>query len=427
MNSRRWVIFAVSFGIFIGTYDIAAIAVVLPRILKIWHPSPLALTLLTASTFVGMIAGSLAAGILADRWGRRVVLLLDFAAYGLAATVSAMAPDLSFLIISRLIVGIGIGADYAVVFPYLVEYLPVPGRGKVMAWALWAANFGMLVAYAMGALTLSSPNGWRIPLGLGALLVVPLLWFRRSLPESQLWQKHRTRSLAQTLDTFRRQRLWKPVMWSSVIWFSYQVSDQGLSLFLPLMLVTMFNSTVAIAAWHSVLVKAVTIPAALLTVATIERWGRRPLQILGFWGRGLSLVLLSFVLLLPLANPFSLAREPMIAWALLALAYATGAWGPDKTTVITAAEQASTEVRASSQAIAEASGRFGGLLGVIGYSLLSSTYGAPAGILFFGAMAILGAVLSQVTLPETKGLLPLSTPDLLTPALSDDVSPSSQH
>ncbi len=77
MKSRPQVVVAVSFGIFIGSYDVAAIAVALPRILKVWHPSPLGLTVLTSSTFVGMIAGSLLAGLFADHWGRRVVLLLE--------------------------------------------------------------------------------------------------------------------------------------------------------------------------------------------------------------------------------------------------------------------------------------------------------------------------------------------------------------
>lgn len=423
MKSRPLVIVAVSFGIFIGTYDVAAIAVALPRIAKLWHPSPLGLTFLTSSTFVGMIAGSLVAGLLADHWGRRVVLLLDFAAYGLAGAISALSPDLTFLTISRLIVGLGIGADYAVVFPYLVEYLQPERRGPVMAWALWAASFGMLVAYALGALTLTSPSGWRIPLAIGALLVIPLLWLRRSLPESTLWQNHRISSLRQTIASFRSRRLWRPVLWSSVIWLSYQVSDQGLSLFLPLMLVTMFHSTVATAAWHSVLVKTITIPSALLTVITIERWGRRPLQILGFWGRGVSLLLLGFVLWLPSSSALSMTRHSWGAWTLLAIAYAAGAWGPDKTTVITAAEQASTEVRASTQAISEASGRFGGLIGVVGYSLLASWDGPAAGLIFFGIMAVVGAVISHVTLPETRGRKPISFTDSMISKMSTEEHP----
>ena len=130
------------------------------------------------------------------------------AAYGVAGAVSALSPALTFLTIGRLIVGLGIGADYAVAFPYLVEYLQPERRGRVMAWTLCAANVGMLSAYALGALTLISPNGWRIPVGIGAVWVIPLLWVRRILPESALWQNHRISSLRQTIASFRSRRLW---------------------------------------------------------------------------------------------------------------------------------------------------------------------------------------------------------------------------
>ncbi len=170
----------------------------------------------------------------------------------------------------------------------------------------------------------------------------------------------------------------------------------------------MFNFTVATAAWHSVLIKAITIPDGLLTVITIERWGRRPLQILGFRGREISLVLLGFLLRFLSSSARSMSQNSWVARCLLAPARA---WGPDKTTVITAAEQASTEVRASTQAISEASGRLGGIIGVAAYSFLVSWYGPAAGLIFFGILKVVGALISQVTLRETRGRKPMSFTD----------------
>ncbi len=403
MNTRR-VVLAVGAGIFIGTYDVAAISVALPQVVRVWHISTGAVALLGSSTFIGMILGSLLAGPLADRFGRRMILLLDFIAYGLAALLSALSPNLAWLIGARVIVGLGVGADFAVVFPYLVEYVDSAHRGRVMAWAMWAANFGMLAAYGAGAIALQYRGGWRIPLALGALLVLPILWFRRSIPESAEWQAHRATSWRDVKGILRSPHYRKTVVLSSVTWLSYQVSDQGLTMFLPLMLVTVFGTTVAGAAWHSVLVKAVTIPAALFTVMLIDRWGRRPLQVWGFWGRALGLLLLGALLLW---GPSPLRSHPAwttAAWILLVIAYAFGAWGPDKTTVITTAERVTTSVRASSQAIAEASGRVGGIIGIAGYSFLAAVWGPGAGLLFFGAMALVGTIISQATLPETKSV-----------------------
>ncbi len=402
MGARRTEV-AVSSGIFIGSYDIAAIAVALPDIMRRWHISAGNVAFLGSSTLIGMVIGSLAAGPLADRYGRRLVLLLDFFTYGIAALLSALSPDLTWLITSRVVVGLGVGADFAVVFPYLVEFAGPANRGRVMAWAMWAANFGMLLAYGVGALALRLPGGWRIPLGFGALLVIPVLWSRRAIPESGEWRLHRAASWSDVKRILATAQYRKTVGWSSLTWLSYQVSDQGLTLFLPLMFVTVFGTSVAGAAWHSVLVKAVTIPAALLTVMLIDRWGRRPLQIWGFAGRTAGLIGLGVLLF---AVP-SLRNHPDMvsaAWILLVVAYAFGAFGPDKTTVITTAERVSTEVRASSQAVAEASGRVGGIIGIAGYAFLSALWGPGAGVMFFGVMALAGLIISQLTLPETKNI-----------------------
>jgi MFS family permease len=113
---------AVSAGIFIGTYDVAAVSVALPQLVQNWHISTEGVALLGSSTLIGMIFGSLLAGPVADRFGRRMVLLLDFFTYGGAAFLSALSPDLTWLVIARVVVGLGVGADFAVVFAYIVEY-----------------------------------------------------------------------------------------------------------------------------------------------------------------------------------------------------------------------------------------------------------------------------------------------------------------
>ncbi|POB11448.1 MFS transporter [Sulfobacillus sp. hq2] len=398
------VIVAVGAGIFIGTYDMGALSVVLPDIVKQWHIATAAITMLGTSTFIGMIIGSLISGLLADKWGRRIILLLDFVAYGIAAMMSAFSPNFLWLAAMRVVVGIGVGADFAVAFPYLVEYAGQL-RGRVMAWAMWAANFGMLVAYGVGALALRYPGGWRVPLFVGALLVVPVLWVRHKIPESAAWRAHHAASWWDIKNIVHHTQYRKSVLLSSVTWLSYQVSDQGLTLFLPLMLVTVFGTTASGAAWHSVLVKAITIPAALVTVALIDRWGRRPLQIWGFLGRALGLIGLGTLLI---CEPGPLRQYPLwqySAWLLLVITYGFGALGPDKTTVITAAEQIPTPWRATAQAIAEASGRIGGIIGIVGYSLLTPWWGPGSGLLFFGAMALVGTIISQRTLPETKNLV----------------------
>lgn len=406
---------AIGAGILLGTYDTAALAVALPHLGPLWHIGPGGMGLVGSAAVVGMLLGSLAAGPAADHLGRRRILLTDFVLYGMAGLATALSMNLATLVASRLFVGLALGADYAVAFPYLAEVSGPRGRGRVMATVLWAANFGMLAAYAMGALTASWQGGWRIPFVIGLLLVVPVLWFRRRVPESSPWQAARRAPGGDRTGLKGSGLVWRTVLSSSGAWFCYQVSDQGLSLFLPLMLVTLLGTSIAGAAWHAVLIKAVTIPAAALTVATIERWGRRPLQVWGFWLRGLALVGLTGEI-----GVWGLARVDRgwtgaLLWTLLIVLFAAGAWGPDKTTVITAAERSPTSVRATGQGIAEAAGRLGGLVGIAGYSALVPLGGMAAGLAFFAVLTMLGAVISQFTLPETARSAADARPALVSP------------
>ncbi len=389
-------------GIFIATYDLAAISVALLVLKKAWNLSGPEIALLGSSAILGSVVGSALAGIFADRFGRRVLLLTDFAAYVFASLGSAVSPDYAWLVGFRFIVGMGIGADFAVIFPYLAEIHPVESRGRKMATVMMAANFGMILAYGLGGVFISgNPDGWRYVLAAGGLMAVPMLALRSRIPESALWRKRRRKTVTGILRSLNRKSR-KVLAVTSITWLSYQVGDQGLSLFLPLILVASLGLGDAAASYGSLLVKAVTIPAALLTILLIDRIGRRPLQVYGFLGRAIPLLTISAILAL------YGTESPVILVILLLLAYFFGAMGPDKTVVISPAEQFSTEHRGTGQGISESAGRIGGLIGVTGYSILSAIYGAWAGILLFGIFATAGLVVSILFMRETAGRTPIN-------------------
>ena len=375
-------------GIFIATYDLAAISVALLVLERAWNLNGSEVALLGSSAIIGSIIGSAGAGIFADRYGRKNLLLWDFATYVFASVGSAISPDYFWLIVFRFIVGLGIGADFAVVFPYLAETRPASSRGRDMAAVMMAANFGMILAYGLGGVFLShSPDGWRYVLAAGGLMAVPVLAMRSRIPESALWKKKRKSSIMEILGSLTRKSK-NDLAVTSFAWLSYQVGDQGLSLFLPVILFSALGIGDSEASYGSLLVKAVTIPAAIVTVIMIDRAGRRPLQLFGFLGRALPLLIMSILL-----AQYGTAYVPILILLLLA-AYFFGAMGPDKTVVISPAEQFSTEHRGTGQGISESFGRIGGLIGVAGYAILSAIYGPWAGILMFAAFAFLGLIAS---------------------------------
>lgn len=392
-------------GIFIATYDLAAISIALLVLGKQWNLNGGQEALLGSAALIGSVVGGIIAGLFADRFGRRIMLLGDFITYVVASAGSALSPGLYWLVAFRFIIGLGIGADFAVVFPYLAESRSPEGRGRSMATVMMAANFGMILAYGLGGLFISfGTTGWRYVLAAGGIIAVPALILRERMPESREWLEKRKRSFRHIFESFSEKDR-KTVAVTSIAWFSYQVSDQGLSLFLPLLLFSTLGTGYSASSYGSLLIKAVTIPAAVVTVILIDRVGRKPLQTSGFLGRGLSLIAMAF-LLLEFGGSYR-----VLEIALLLITYFFGAMGPDKTIVISPAEQFDTEKRGTGQGISESFGRLGGLVGVSGYSMLSATYGSWSGIMFFGIFAVTGYLVSLAFMRETAPARILAEPD----------------
>jgi MFS family permease len=382
-------------GILVGSYDLGAISVAFDPLEKQWHLSSAVVATLGTATLVGMLAGSLVAGLLADRFGRRRLLVADVALFVVASAAAALAPDFVVLAAARLATGAAIGVDFAVVFPFVAETVQKARRGRAMAWIMWAANVGTLAAYGTGAVCLqvSPTNGWRVALGVGGLLALPVFCLRGRLDESKAWGASRLPSLGSIARSTAKQARRARLPASAAATLLYQMGDQGLGLVLPLLLAGVLAASASSGAASAAAVKAVTIPAATLTVVAIERIGGRRLQIVGFAGRAVAFGLLGTLLVV-------LGRvDPFIVGVLLAAGYFFGAAGPDKTTVIIPAEAAPSDVRCSSQGVSQASGRLGGILGVTGYGILAGVGGPGAGLLLFAVAALIGAVISAQGLP----------------------------
>ncbi|MCY0898289.1 MAG: MFS transporter [Firmicutes bacterium] len=385
-------------GIFLSAYDMGIMAIALVSIKRDWALAAWQLSLVASVTSIGMIVGSVTGGVLADRYGRRALLMGDYVTFIGAAALSAMSPSIWWLLGARLLVGIGVGADYAISFTYLAEVIPRPVRGRVMAWAMWFANFGMVIAYFVGSVLLSTSStmAWRWMLATGVVLAIPLVLARTWVKESPLWLRERHRlDHAGGFSGMRRPGVWRTLSVSQLSYFFYQITDQGLGMFLPMVLVALWGHSLATAAWSSVAVKAVTIPSALLTVWLIDRWGRRPLQIFGFLGRALSLAILALLF-------WRTPHVPVVVLAaLMGLVYVFGPAGPDKTVVIAPAEQFSTRVRGTGEGLSEMAGRIGGVVGIVGYGMLAAVGGVALGLGFFAAACVLGTVVS-LAMPETR-------------------------
>ncbi|MGX7827590.1 MFS transporter [Actinokineospora sp. 24-640] len=149
------------------------------------------LKLMLASAFVGQFFGSIFLGRFADRYGRRRAFMLNLGIYSFFTLLGAFAPNALWLIVTRFVAGVGIGAENALSDSYLAEMLPAKKRGRFIAWA-YTVGFCGVPAVGFAALwlapqTVMGVDGWRVLFVLGALGAAIVWVLRRKLIESPRW------------------------------------------------------------------------------------------------------------------------------------------------------------------------------------------------------------------------------------------------
>src|SRR3954451_24022687 len=152
----------------------------------------------------GYVVGTLVLSPLADRVGRRNMLMITMALTGLGSLYNALAPDYTQFVIARIITGMGIGADLAIVNTFIGEVAPRRSRGRFTSLIFVMSALGALLGIWLGLL-LTTPeapwphglpfaqagpgfeSGWRWMYSVGALLALVSIALRARSPESPRW------------------------------------------------------------------------------------------------------------------------------------------------------------------------------------------------------------------------------------------------
>ena len=180
-----WVVGA---GYFFAFFDIVTISFALPVIATQFHASTGAVSLSVTSSLIGYIIGALADSQVADKWGRKLSLVVSVIMFSVGTALAAASWNVTSLIVFRFISGLGIGAEIAAVTTYLSEISPAPLRGRYTSWATTCAYAGFaVVPFVARFLVPNYAGGWRILFGIGALGGLTILFMRRGLPASPRW------------------------------------------------------------------------------------------------------------------------------------------------------------------------------------------------------------------------------------------------
>jgi putative MFS transporter len=150
---------------------------------------------LGSSVMAGYLVGAFAAGSLGDLIGRKKVMMYALFVYTFATLFAACSMNWQFLFWSRVVAGFGVGAESAIIAPFLSEFVQSKYRGRFIGSLSGFFSFGFVFAALLGYFIVPAfAQGWRIAQVITFLPIVMLLWWRRSLPESPRWLMQRGRS-----------------------------------------------------------------------------------------------------------------------------------------------------------------------------------------------------------------------------------------
>jgi MFS transporter, SHS family, lactate transporter len=130
--------------------------------------------------------GAFLFGLMADRYGRRITLMVDIIAYSVFELASAFAPSLKVLLITRALFGIAMGGEWGVGAALAFETLPAEGRGFFSGLLQEGYAVGYLIA-ALTYRTLFPTFGWRGMFIVGALPAFLIIYIRSKVEESPAW------------------------------------------------------------------------------------------------------------------------------------------------------------------------------------------------------------------------------------------------
>jgi putative MFS transporter len=178
---------AVSFAYFFEFADINSFATTAPRLISLWGVTVNQIAYVTSLSFVGMFIGSVVAGWIADRWGRRKALTLTTLFFGFFSFVSAFSWDIVSLGACRFLTSAGLSAMTVVAVIYVSEIYPAARRGKFQAYAIAIGICGTPVTNLIASAVVPlSDWSWRLVYLWGALGMLFVLFVRR-LKESPRW------------------------------------------------------------------------------------------------------------------------------------------------------------------------------------------------------------------------------------------------
>jgi PHS family inorganic phosphate transporter-like MFS transporter len=445
VGRKHWLtVLTAGMGFFTDAYDLFIIGTVTVILTPIFRLNTTQISLLNSISLLASVLGALTFGKLMDWLGRKKVYGLEVALLAVGAILTAFAWNFESLFIFRILVGIGVGGDYATSAVITSEYANKKSRGRLVGTVFAMQGFGLMAGPAIAAIFLGAgvPNGiaWRLMLGLGAVPALSVVYLRRKIRETPRYTLSVRGDVAETAKTvewvtgqastvngqastvngqaatgnghrpaaavaapsdLRKRLTSKPYLLRLVgtagSWFLMDIAFYGNSVSSPLILKQLQP--------HGSLLSHTLISLAIFTVAAVpgywvavwlmDRLGRKRIQWQGFLVMALAF---AGIWLIPGA-----VKNTALFLGLFAISYFFIEFGPNETTFVFPSEIFPTSIRGMGDGISAAGGKFGAFLGALFVPHLLKSVGISGVMGVMAAVSAVGILLTLVALPEPMG------------------------
>ncbi|MGE5393629.1 MAG: D-xylose transporter XylE [Candidatus Saccharibacteria bacterium] len=401
-----------------------------------------------ASALIGCVIGGSIAGFVSRAIGRKNGLFIAACAFFISA-IGAWKPeafnvfgtlDVYSFVVFRIIGGIGVGLASMISPMYIAEIAPANTRGKLVSFNQFAIIFGMLVIYFVNYFIAKQgdeqwliTDGWRLMFLSGAIpagIFIILLFFVPETPRYLVLKGHETKAL-NVLDKIAGKNQAKVILEeikgtlheANAPWLSY-----GFLIIFVGILLSVFQQFVGInvvlyyagnifrnmgastdsSLLQTIIVGAVNLAFTVVAIMTVDKYGRKPLMIIGSVGMAISMILLGFTFFMGQTGGQLTPGQGYAALAFMLIYTAAFAmsWGPVCWVLL--AEIFPNSIRAA-LSIAVAAQWIANWIVSLTFPMmndnlwLTEQFNHGFSYWIYGIMSILSAIFVWKMVPETKG------------------------
>jgi len=401
-------------GQFIDGYILGVVAIGFVLIPADFGLTPVWKGLIGASALIGIFVGGIIFGWITDLIGRKHLYTIDLAVFVVGSIGQFFVENPWQLFVVRLIMGIAIGADYAVGPSYLSEFVPRKLRGRILGSLVGMWTLGYVISLAVGVVGRGwGPDGWRWVLASSAVPAVAVLFLRLGSPESPRWLVSKGRldeaaaickkylGDAVTVDDLLNESNVRPsyrkllsgiwlkrvlfvgIFWSALAWPSFAIFT-----FLPQVLRTLDIDNADMGA---LAIRSLSLIGFGVGWYAIGRMGRRPMLL---W----TLVAMTGIFAVLGLVPSPPGWLAVVGFAMFALSLGF----VSNVEFLYPPELFPTDIRGSGVGLGSALSRVGGAAGTFLLPILLAGPGLQFSMFVTALVTLIGAGVTALWAPETK-------------------------